>query len=75
MKKILFRIGIVLLVLAAISLGAALFYHWAASSVMDGSQSLYARLFRQRRFFMLLGAGLSITGLVMMVISRVMKAG
>ncbi len=73
MKKTLLIIGIILLAAAVICFGISFFFHWMATSVMDGSAELYARLFRRSHIFLLLGAVLSIPGIVMLVVSIVTK--
>ncbi|MBQ6479293.1 MAG: hypothetical protein IJI44_08025 [Erysipelotrichaceae bacterium] len=73
MKKNLLVIGIILLIAAALCLGAGAFFHWAVMSVMDGSAGLYRRLFRLRNIFLLTGTGLSVSGLVCLVIRFFLK--
>ncbi len=75
MKKTLLIIGIILLIAAVISFGICGFFRWAAGSVLDGTASLYARLFRRYRIFLSLGIGLSVPGAALVVISRVIKTG
>ena len=64
MKKTLLIIGIVLLTAGGLCFGAGGFFHWMYGSVMDGSASLYRRLYRLRSVFLLIGTGLSVSGAV-----------
>ncbi|MBQ4425592.1 MAG: hypothetical protein II882_07660 [Lachnospiraceae bacterium] len=73
MKKVLFILGLSLLAAALISFGISLWFHHMGGSVLDGTASLYARLFRRQQFFLWLGIGLSVSGAALFGISLLMQ--
>ena len=73
MKKTLMIIGIILLATAALCLLAALFFHHMHGSVMDGSASLYARLYRRYLLFLRSAIASGVLGALTLFISVIMK--
>ncbi len=73
MEKKIMVCGIVLLVLAALCFGLSFFFHFAHRSVLDGSNDLYARLYRRYLVFLFLGIGFALSGAVMILIRFIKK--
>ncbi len=69
MEKKLLTCGIVLLILAAVCLGASALFHYMHHSVLDGSAKLYARLWRRYLVSLFLGIGFAVTG-VLLILAR-----
>ena len=70
MKKALLIIGIIVLVLGVISLLLALFFRWAFTGVLDGSQNLYQTLKFRMYAFLIAGIILSVIGTVCLIVRR-----
>lgn len=71
MKKTLLIIGITSLVTGILCLAASLFFNHMAHSIMDGSSSLYVRLYQRRDICMYAGVGLSLAGIAVLIIRRI----
>ena len=70
MKKALLIIGITVLVAGILFLGASVFFNHMAHSIMDGTASLYQRLYRRRDLCMYAGIGLSLAGAAVLILRR-----
>ncbi len=73
MKKTFKTAGIVLLVMAVVSLGVSLFFRWMATSVMDATADFYSRMFTRSHVFMYLALGIGLAGAVLLVLYFVKK--
>ncbi len=73
MKKTLLIAGAVLLAAGVICFGLSLLFRWAHGAMLDGSPEHYARLARQCRVFLYLGAGLSVPGAALLVLGILRK--
>ena len=73
MDKKLLIFGIVLLVLAALCFGLSFFFHYVHQSVLDGSNELYARLYRRYLVFLFVGIGFAVSGVIVILIRLLKK--
>ena len=64
MKKVLFIIGIILIVLCVVFLLAAVLYLYAYHRVLDGSAELYGRLHGRAILFFIIGISFAVIGVV-----------
>ncbi|MBO4680964.1 MAG: hypothetical protein J5623_03600 [Clostridiales bacterium] len=70
MRKALLIIGIIVLALGVSALLLALFFKWAYSSVLDGSQALYDRLHQRMIISLVAGIILAVIGVVCLIARR-----
>ena len=62
MKKALLKLGIALLIAAAVCLMISAWAYQLGGSVMDGADEFYARVFKWYHLFRRIGVGLAIPG-------------